>query len=96
MDMRLINLVTPTGMDGVNQSHTHSGIDSGNQFLHGLSTNPWKFIQEPAFPTEERPKGISGGQSNMQVRNFQDVFGDIVDPVTDLDFAARGTEAGLT
>jgi hypothetical protein len=31
----------------------------------------------------------------MQVRNFQHVFGDIVDPIIHADLAARGTEACL-
>jgi len=82
-------------LDCVNQSNPHSGIDFGNQFLQDLSANPQKFIQEPIIPAEERPKRINGGQNNIQVRNFQDILCELVDPVIDFDFSTRGTEAGL-
>jgi len=36
-----------------------------------------------------------GGESDMEVRDLQDVPGDVVDPVIDMDFAARWAEAGF-
>jgi hypothetical protein len=45
--------------------------------LHSLSAKAEQFFQEPTIPPKERSKGIIGGQSDMQVRNFEHVFGDI-------------------
>jgi hypothetical protein len=95
MDMRLITQVTPGGVYAIDQSDPHPRIEVGYYFLHSLSANPEQFFQELTFPTGKKSKRISGGQSDMQMRNFQDVLCDVVYPVIHADLAAGRAEAGL-
>jgi hypothetical protein len=96
MDMRFMDQITPSGVNGNNQTNPNSGIEGGNDCLHSFNANAHEFFQQYAFPEEERAQRVVSSAGDMRMRDIEDVFADAVNPVIDMYFAARRTETGFT
>lgn len=95
MDVEFEAQVTPEGVNGVDQANAHIRVEVCQDFPHGLNGHPQEHLQESALAVEEGAQQIIDRQGDVDVRNIEQVPGDIIDPIVHADLTAGRAEAGL-
>jgi hypothetical protein len=65
------------------------------QFADDLGCSLQEDLQSGAVIEEARPQQVVGGEGDMEVGDFQEIAGDVVNPIVDTHLAAGRAEAGL-
>jgi hypothetical protein len=88
--------VAAKGLRHVDHAHPHAGVKMSEHSLHRLGGHLQQVIQERTVGMEEGPQRIIGGQGQMQVRHFEQIGGDGIDPLIYTDLASAWAETAFT
>jgi hypothetical protein len=66
---------------GVHHADPYAGKETIHDFLRGLRSDAEQHFQQSAVNVEKRAEGIIGGQRDVEVGNYQNIFRNIIDPV---------------
>ncbi len=89
MDVWLEAQITPEGVGGVDQADANAGIEINHQFMDGLRRRLQEHLQKRAVGVEDRPQEVVGSEGDVEVRDIQQVVGDVVDPIVHTDRSAE-------
>jgi hypothetical protein len=103
MDVGFEAQVTAVCVDSVDHTDADTGIQLIYQFTDdpstalrtGLGTGFQEDLESGAVFEEARPQQVVGGEGDVEVRDFEEVAGDVVNPIVDAHLAAGGAEAGF-
>ena len=87
--------VTPDVAGGFESFNADTGIQLLYQFTDGLGCGMQEDLQSGAVIEEARPQQVVSGKGDVEVRDFEEIAGDVVNPIVDAHLAAGGAEAGL-
>ncbi len=96
MHVRFEAKVAAEGAGCVDHAHPHARVEIGQHGLNRLRRHLEQVIQECPVGMEEGSQCVVSGQGKMQVRHFEQIGGDGIDPFIDSDLAATRTESRLT
>jgi hypothetical protein len=74
---------------------TDTGIQLIYQFTDDLGCSMQEDLQSGTVIEEARPQQVVGGEGDVEVRDFEEIADDVVNPVVDAHLAAGGAKAGL-
>jgi hypothetical protein len=87
--------VTAVCVDSVDHSDADTRIQLIYQLTDDLGTGFQEDLESGTVIEEARPQQVVGGKGDVEVRDFEEVAGDVVNPIVDAHLAAGGAEAGL-
>jgi hypothetical protein len=96
MDVGFEAQVAPKGVNGVDHAEAQVQIQVSEHLADRQRCRFQEDLQERAVGVEEGAQEVIGGEGDVEMGDFEQVLGDVVDPVVDADFATGGAEAGLT
>jgi hypothetical protein len=74
---------------------TDTGIQLIYQFTDDLGRGMQEDLQSGTIIEEARPQQVVGGEGDVEVRDFEEIADDVVNPVVYTDLATGGAKAGL-
>ena len=95
--------VTAISVDGVDYANADTRIQLVYQFADdpsaalrtGLGPGLQEDLQAGAVGVEARPQQVVSGEGDVEVRDFEEITGNVVNPIVDAHLAAGRAEAGL-
>ena len=87
--------VAAVGVGSVDHTNADTGIQLLYQFTDDLGCGAQEGLQSGAVVEEARPQQVVSGEGDVEVRDFEEIAGDVVNPIVDAHLAAGGAEAGL-
>jgi hypothetical protein len=95
MDVGFETEVAAVGVDGIDHANADTGIQLIYQFTDDLGRGMQEDLQSGTIIEEARPQQVVGGEGDVEVRDFEEIADDVVNPVVYTDLATGGAKAGL-
>jgi len=80
---------------GVDHTNADTGIQLLYQFTDGLGCGLQEDLQSGAVIEEARPQQVVGGEGDVEVGDFEEIAGDVVNPIVDTYLAAGRAKTGF-